>query len=238
MVPENPIIDESYSDFRNRVFGMPYDVWHDGPIPRGLSSIPDGPEREHARAMLTEGVVEHGDDAAVEGWADFDPEEGIRIMKPLLGKATNANFVAAVTRFLNEHDTNATDEERVSKNSDFVKTMKLSSGASSLDSLMTASEVPTKEVVEALLDRVAHSPEYLERYHAAESLLKIGKVKRTDIASHNKLFSLIVSRIDREDMTELENNNEDWKRYALAAKKIRAMLRRRRVIRPQLRKIV
>ena len=53
--------------------------------------------------------------------------------------------------------------------------------------------IPGAGTVDALLQAVRHDPDYLVRYHAAESLLHIAGVDPPDLSKHSRLFSHIAA---------------------------------------------
>ncbi len=212
--------NETYAQFRERIFGEPYMVWHDGAYPGTLSNV-DDKERGYVAKMLTMGVLEDRDHVAVDAWGDFDPEAGLKLLKPLIGKYQDAQFVAALTRFLQKYDNGASDEENEAVEDAFVSSLNNAGSFGSIDTVMTAKDFPSKKVIQALLDNVANSPEYLIRYHAANSLLKIARKKR-EIGSYNRLFKLIISRVV--DSKEMENTPDDFERYKKAARVLKRMI--------------
>jgi hypothetical protein len=78
--------------------------------------------------------------------------------------------------------------------------------------------LPGEGVTEALLATVENDPEYLVRYHAAESLLHLGEVTPTDISLHPGIFSDLVAGADQEPTAE------HHARHACAAAALRALL--------------
>jgi len=87
-----------------------------------------------------------------------------------------------------------------------------------LDVAMGLRHLPGEGVLEALLAAVENDPEYLVRYHAAESLLHLGKVTPTDISLHPAIFSDLVAGADEEPTAEHRE------RHARAAAALRALL--------------
>ena len=214
---------ESYEAFRERIFGTPYMVWHDGPGVSG-SLRREGEEGEHNRAMLTEGA-EGQDYAAIVGWEAFDPVGGVIVLKPLVKTARRPEFVGRLVEYLQKHDKHASKADIAERETLLADVIANSGSFASLDALMTSSKVPSREVVESLLKKV-EGKHYLTRYHAANSLLKMVKGKKAGISKHKKIFRGIISRIG-EDNKELPNNDEDRARYAKTAKTLRGMVSRR-----------
>jgi len=78
--------------------------------------------------------------------------------------------------------------------------------------------LPGEGVVDALLATVEGDPEYLVRYHAAESLLHLGKIEPRDITAHPEVFSDLVAGCDSEP------TDEDRARHSRAAAVLRHLL--------------
>jgi hypothetical protein len=209
--------DETYEDFRERVFGTPYMVWHDGAHTGALSNVPTD-EREHVAKMLTKGVVEEFDHVAVDAWGDFDPEAGVKILKPMLGESGNAQFRAALAKFLKKYDRSASKQDVIVRNQELVDAVETAVGFAGLDAVMAAGDFPTRKMINALLSHVEFSGDYLVRYHASNSLLKIAGCKRS-IDQRSRLFRLIVPKT--QDNKELPDTSEDKKRYKKASRLLR-----------------
>jgi hypothetical protein len=212
---------ESYKDFRERVFGAEYIVWHDAPQLDALKNVNEQ-DRDHVVQMLTEGVVEHQDHVAIEGWTVFDPAHGLPIVKSQIGKGGSPAFIAGVAKFLKEFDLHETKEDILKRESEVANVVKNSKGFGSLDALISASEFPTREVIEALLERVATADDYLIRYHSANALLKIAGKKKS-IADID-LFDLVVSTV--ENGNEMPNSASDFERYKKASIELRKLIQK------------
>ena len=215
---------ENYERFRERVFGTPYEVFHDGAGVRGsMDRTPE--EAEHTRKMLTEGV-ELQDHAAVIGWREFDAEAGVKILKPMVKTATADQFIAELVRFLQKYDKNESAADKKAREELLNKVIQRAGSYGSLSALMTSGEMPNKKIVESLLEKVATSDGYLVRYHAANALIRMVKGKKAEIYDHKTLFRGIISSLD-DDNKELPVSDEDRERFAKAAKKLRGMVKRR-----------
>jgi HEAT repeat protein len=89
-----------------------------------------------------------------------------------------------------------------------------------LDVAMGLRHLPGEGVMPALLGAVEHDPEYLVRYHAAESLLHLGRIDPSDITAHPEVFADLAAGADREPTAE------DKQRHARAAAALRGLLGR------------
>lgn len=213
---------EDYGAFRERVFGTPYMVWHDGARAHGLYNLSDE-EKAHTERMLTEGVKQ-GDYAAIVGWEAYDTERAVEVLKPVVQTAKDVELIGELVAFLEKYDTKATKKDKQARINLLTSAIERSGSYASLGTLMKAGGVPTKKIVNALLDRVENGGDYLIRYHAANSLLQIAGKKR-EISEHKKLFGLIISRL--EDQKEMPDQEEDLERYRKAADMLRGMVQRR-----------
>lgn len=211
---------ETYEAFRERVFGDAYAVWHDGPHLSG--PLPSsGEEGDHNRAMLTQGAQQE-DYAAIVGWEAFDAQQGVAVLKPLVATARKPEFIGRLVAFLQTHDTDATKQDIADREQLLTSVVEGAGSFASLDALMTASKIPSKAVLEALLKKVEDDA-YLTRYHAANSILKLLKGDAADIYAHKTLFRGIVSRVDDRNK-ELPLSAEDRERFAVSARKLRRMI--------------
>lgn len=214
---------EDYTAFRERVFGTPYEVFHDGPGVRG--SMDRSPEEaEHSRRMLTEGV-ELQDHVAVVGWREFDPQAGLAILKPMVKTARDDQFIAELVKFLQKYDKRATRADKKAREALLNKVIERAGSYGSLHALMVSGGVPNRKLVESLLEKVASSDGYLVRYHAANALIKMAGKGEIGDENNRKIFKHVISSV--EDGKELDNTEEDFIRYAKAAKMLKGMVLRR-----------
>jgi len=217
--------NESYEAFRERVFGPAYMVWHEGgPDVEQIRAIKDPQERLHTAKMLTRGIVEEKDVDAIPAWAVFDAQKGVEVIKPLVAHGEKGGFIAALAQFLFQYDLEATEKEKTLYHDLIIGMVTEDRGIHALDTIIAARKLPIdQEIVDALLDRVAHAPGYLTRYHAANSLLELGNIEPRGIADHKDIFSLIVPRLDVKQH-ELKPNDADWKRHKQAADLLKALI--------------
>jgi len=87
-----------------------------------------------------------------------------------------------------------------------------------LDVAMGLRHLPGNGVIAALLTAAESDPDYLVRYHAAESLLHLGEIEPRDITSHPEVFSDLAAGADGEP------TDEDRRRHSLAAAALRRLL--------------
>ncbi|NQV12434.1 hypothetical protein HQ524_03645 [Candidatus Uhrbacteria bacterium] len=171
--------------------------------------------------MLTIGVLDNYDHIAVDAWGDFDPKAGVKLLKPMLGKAGKPEFVASLTKFLKKYDTDASRKDRLDNEEQLALEIDTANSFGSLHALMSAGSFPSWRVASSLLDRVKLSDDYLVRYHASNSLLKMAGKKKA-IGSRRRLFRLIISQV--KDGEELPDTEQDKKRYKKAARIFKRML--------------
>lgn len=200
---------ESYDDFRERVFGSPYDIWHDGPDMRAISRIPAN-ERECAFLLLLEGLSK-GDDVAVEALGALDPVRALpEIQKKWKENLNSKQLWIALAEFLRQHDPAATLEELANV---IIGTLR-QNNVFSINAVIVLRHYPVREVVDALLMLIAKHQDYLIRYHAVTSLLVILHDPSPDLDSHRDLLDLI------RGPAEGESTEKDFAQYNQAREKL------------------
>ncbi|HBU28122.1 TPA: hypothetical protein DEB00_03335 [Candidatus Uhrbacteria bacterium] len=217
--------EETYEAFRERVFGPAYMVWHEGgPDTERIRAITDPQERQQTEKMLMRGVTQERDADAIRAWEVFDPQKGVQVILSVFDQGERGGYMAALAQFLLDHNRQATDQEKAMYREMIIGSITGDRGIYALDTLIAARHLPIDtDVVDALLERVAHAPGYLTRYHAADSLLELGHIEPKGIAQHAEIFSLIVPRLDIHQK-ELKPNQSDWERHQKAADLLRALL--------------
>jgi hypothetical protein len=197
----------SWDDLRQHLFGTPYEVWHDG-IHEGQIDLADP---EELRAALPEGL-EAGDwVAAVAARRLADPA-----LLPLVAARLGiggGRFAVEAARAIAE-----LGGDREAATAWVVAALGWGGWPDRLDVAMGLRHLPGEGVVEALLAAVENDPEYLVRYHAAESLLHLGSITPTDISLYPDIFSDLVAGADQEPTAEHRE------RHARAAAALRRLL--------------
>lgn len=204
---------ESYDDFRERIFGSPYSIWHDGPDVDAVLRIPAG-ERERAFLLLLDGLAK-GDDVAVGALGVLDPVRALPEIRKVWERDINSKKVwIALAEFLRQHDPATTLEELARV---IIGTLR-QNNIFSIDAVITLRHYPVREVVDVLLILVAKHQDYLIRYHAVVSLLVILRDPSPDMSSHADLLDLI------RGPTDGESTEADFARYDQAREKIQQRL--------------
>lgn len=197
--------NETYEEFRERMLGSAYMIWHDGGPDTSLLSGLRGEEREYAFAMLLEGLQE-GDYAAVQALRAFETMRALPYIQRMLPGAS-AQLRLELARFLNDYDP-AADRDALAE----LVMQLVFTPATCLDAAIVLRYFPTTKVKEFLLETVAKSSEYFIRYHAANSLLHMAG---SSLDAHPDVFQNLTG----EAMTE-----DDVRRFTRATEQLRALL--------------
>ncbi|GAA1216600.1 hypothetical protein GCM10009665_03080 [Kitasatospora nipponensis] len=173
-------MDRGWHDYRREMFGDPYLVWHEGADFTALLAT-TGAERERAARMLLVGL-DAQDALAAQGLRELrlvaaapelraataagrEPELRVRAAQALYALTGEAGWSRVVAAVL---DSPAPWGARVSA------------------AHVLREFAPTPELVDRLAAAV-RDPEYLVRYHAAETLLGYAG-RRPDLAHHRRWF--------------------------------------------------
>lgn len=197
----------SWDDLRQRLFGTPYEVWHDG-IQEGQLDLADPAE---LRATLSEGL-EAGDWVAAVAVRRLADPALLPLVAARLGIG-GGRFAVEAARAIA-----SLGGDRRAATAWVVEALGWGGWPDRLDVAMGLRHLPGEGVIEALLAAVENDPEYLVRYHAAESLLHLGGIEPTDITLHPDVFSDLVAGADQ----ELTAEHRD--RHARAAAALRRLL--------------
>lgn len=176
----------TWSAWAEETFGTPFEIWHDG---LDVSRFDDlGPEeRATALSLIPEGI-DDGDFVAAVGARRLEATDTVPHLEAAIERA-RGRFLVEVTRALDALGGDATRGrdriiESLGREPEWSLRIDLAIGLRHLD---------TPEVRAALLRSVAQDPDYLVRYHAAESLLAIGGIEPLAISDHGELFSHVAS---------------------------------------------
>jgi hypothetical protein len=179
----------AWTTWRDRSFGTPFEVFHDGPDASRIARL-TGEPRAEAERMLRLGL-EACDSVAPEVLEQLTPARLLPELRSLLD-ATSSDFRAEVVRALavldREHDYTAfllplfTDRSMTAR----------------ITATMAARFFPPAELRAPLLDVVRHDGSYLVRYHAAESLLALGDVHPAGLADHPVLLQSLAGQPQEE----------------------------------------
>ncbi|MBN2114560.1 MAG: hypothetical protein JW785_10600 [Acidimicrobiia bacterium] len=199
----------SWDELRERLFGTPYEVWHDG-IQEGRL---DAADPQELRAALPEGLADGDWVAAVAARRLADPSL-LPVVTARLGIGGGRFAVEAARTIV------ALGGDRAAAVSWAVDALGWGAWSDRLDVAMGLRHLPGPGVVEALLAAVEQDPDYLVRYHAAESLLHLGGIAPLDITGHPEVFADLVAGADREPTAE------ERRQHARAAAALRRLLER------------
>gem|GEM_PF-1819762 len=197
----------SWDELRERLFGTPYEVWHDGIQESRLDSA----DPRDLRAALPEGLSAGDWVAAVTVRRLADPAL-LPLVTARLGIGGGRFCVEAARAIV------ALGGDRAAAVSWAVDALGWGAWSDRLDVAAGLRHLPGPGVVEALLAAVEHDPDYLVRYHAAESLLHLGDITPLDITRHSEVFTDLAAGADREPTAE------ERKQHARAAAALRGLL--------------
>lgn len=183
-----------WADARERMFGEPYMVWHDGPDFTGLRAEW---QRDPAALidLLFEGMAE--DDAlASQSWSELVPAPTGEVLDQAVAKleehlnTAGPNATVQIARTLFKL-TGSTEWE-------VPVTAVLDSSVhwgNRIDAAMALRDFPPSDTGRASLLRNVQTEDYLVRYHSATTLLQWAGVE-TSIEDHDELFTLLVKDED------------------------------------------
>ncbi|MBU2669102.1 HEAT repeat domain-containing protein [Actinoplanes bogorensis] len=160
--------DAEWQRWRREIFGDPYQVWHEGPQ---FTALIEAARRDHrlVERMLRAGLVT-GDTLAAQSFtalagAGLAPPDGVSILRTALGRATEefrvrvAEALYAMTR--DPGWATPIAGVLMGSQSEFVR----------LDAAIALSGFPPSTALVRALATAVSDPEYLVRYHAANTML-------------------------------------------------------------------
>lgn len=202
--------NENWEEFKERIFGTPYMIWHDGVGDYSRELAREDPD--HVRKMLQEGLS-NDDYVAVEALKQVNLPEFI---PDLLLRLPNVKgkFQIELATMLQEKL--APSDDRFAKV--VIHELLYPSWLMRIDAAILLRKFPASFVTGALLERVTHDSDYLVRYHSAESYLKVLGIKPASIFEHEEIFPLIISPGEGKKQTQ-----DDFERYKQAAEMLRAL---------------
>jgi hypothetical protein len=184
-----------WSVWRDGVFGDPYLVWHDGPDFHYLVMTAND-DLDQVSTMLAMGIREKDPLAARSIAALADAGIALDGAEALLRSAVPAAGGTFLVR-LAEALRALTGDQAWSGRIVSVLTSRDADWYPRLDAAMALSRfTPTPDLVRALGQGVC-DPEYLVRYHSANTLLRYAG-RAGQISEHKELFGLITSDTDQE----------------------------------------
>lgn len=202
--------NETWEEFRLRIFGTPYMIWHDGVGDHSRELAREEPQ--HVRKMILEGLAQE-DYVAAEALKQVDLSELVPDLIKRLPKV-KGKFQIELATMLQEKA--APPDDRYAKI--VINELLYPTWIMRMDSAILLRNFPAEYVNETLLDRVANDPDYYVRYHSADSYLKVNKLNLNGILDRNDIFPLICTPSEQKVET-----SEDYARHNKAAEMLRAL---------------
>ena len=195
-----------WSEWAEAIFGTPYEIWHDGLADERFDDL-DESQRATAIALIPEGLAAGDHVAAVAARRLGAVEVLPNLMEALPGSSgiLLREVARAVTTLGGDADA-ALDRvlDGLANELIWLHRKDLVNGLRHFEG---------PRVVGALLAAVEHDPDYLVRYHAAESLLALAGIDSPQLVDYRKLFSDVAA-----DAPE---------RHGTAARRLQDMVERR-----------
>lgn len=173
--------DSDWRAWKEATFGNDYMIWHDG-LPTGAVTGLTGEEREKALQMLRLGVSE-GDSHAAEALAAMGDASTLSEMRRQLEEAGAVDRVRLALAIHQVEPDNQLAQHLI------MVLFAPIHWAFAIDAAMGLRRFSGPQVEEALLEAVAKHPDYLVRYHSADSYLKIKNVTPPDIGQHREILA-------------------------------------------------
>jgi hypothetical protein len=182
--------DRDYETWFTRTFGSDYEVFHDGPDSRRIRDLAGEPKAE-AERMLRRGLSACSTFAvsAIEGagWRDLVPD-----LTQAVALNGESNFRASVILALK------TLASRDDFTDELIAVMTAGSTEARMTAAMGARHFSLDRFRGPLLDRVRRDPEWLVRYHAAESLFELADIYPRELSGHPALMAAIAGKALRD----------------------------------------
>lgn len=178
------ISDASYYEWKRQTLGSDREIWHDG-LDTGALTRLSVIARQTAVAYLEYGMS-LSDPHAAEAMAamtETHRRADILTMLERSGDAAERVQLALAAHQLAPDPTLAYELQQALRDADWATRIKAAIG-------LRHFQGHTDEA--ALLDAIAADPEYLVRYHAAESLLARWRVSPAELAAHRQILELLV----------------------------------------------
>lgn len=201
--------NETWEEFRLRIFGTPYMIWHDGVGDFSRELAREDPQ--HVRKMILEGLAQE-DYVAAEAIKQVDLSELIPDLIQRLPKV-RGKFQIELATMLQEKA--PPPDDRYAKV--VIHELLYPTWIMRMDSAILLRNFPAEYVNDTLLDRVGNDPDYYVRYHSADSYLRVNGLKPGEILAYPDVFPLIL------DATEGDNMPKDHERWQKASEILRAL---------------
>jgi len=177
---------ESWPEYRDRIFGTPYWIWHDG-IPASSIDTLKKENQELLNHMVIEGLNQK-DYLAVFiirnlNFTKFIP----RLQKEI--KPAKDKFLIELAITLNKLD----PENAKHYANDAIIALQDSAWSTRMDAAIALREFSADHVDEALFKTIEKDTEHLVCYHATLSLLHIHHLEQDQIPHYEELFKYVTS---------------------------------------------
>ncbi|MCC6899609.1 MAG: HEAT repeat domain-containing protein [Polyangiaceae bacterium] len=169
--------------WKEETFGNDYMIWHDGLYTAGVASL-TGEQREAALTLLRLGLS-LGDAHAAEALAAMGDASTVGSMRAKLDEAQGTEQVRLALAI---HELGP-DPSLARYLIDVLQSPLHWSHR--IDAAMGLRRFAGADDEEALLQAVAEDPDYLVRYHAAESLLIRWDLQPTELTGHPEIFARV-----------------------------------------------
>jgi len=195
---------ESWPDFRERIFGSPYWIWHDGIPPSAIDNLKNE-NQEFLHDKILEGL-KHKDYLAVYIIGKLNITKFVHLLQKEIRKAKDKYLIElAVT--LNRMD----PEHSQQYANDAIIALQDATLQTRMDAAMSLREFSPQLVSEALLKAIELETDHLVRYHATHSFLHIHQLDQAQIPNYNEIFK--------------EATSDDSHDRKLAVKELKALLK-------------
>lgn len=186
---------ETWDEFSRRVLGDPYLIWHDG----GIDEYQARRSLEEEDPAYVEEMLEHGlaldDYIAVEGIKLLTDPKWLGLLRNALPKSSGRTQV-----WIASHLQEKCPEDDYS--APLLKLLSSSAGLSRVDAAIALRHFKNPLVLPALLGSVSKDPEYLVRYHCANSYLTLREIHPAEIFGHPEIFALLTVSASPKDTAE------------------------------------
>jgi hypothetical protein len=199
---------ENWKEFKERLFGNDYMIWHDGPNINEFLLAQEDPQ--HVRQMVLDGL-EAEDFVAVEALKSINIPELIPDLREKL-KKVRGKFKVDLAVYLQEKDTPPDNRYALIVIDEILHPTWIIY----MDAAISLRYFPLDYVRDVIFKIIAEHPDYYMRYHAAQSYLKLIGAKPNDIFEYKEIFPLICNK--NESVTE-----EDYERFKKAAEMLKAL---------------
>ncbi len=187
--------DENWEDFRERVLGNAYMIWHDGGIDEyAAAKALEKEDPAHVKDMLERGLLLE-DYVAVEGIKLMKGDEWVSLVEKTL-ETSRFRLRIELAQYLQARFPERDYSRYV------VDVLQRSPAAFRVDAAVALRNFSVPEVLDYLLESVRHDPEFLVRFNAGASYLILRKIEPVSFYEHETIFKLIKEDAPAEDLAK------------------------------------